>query len=51
MWPRLPQIPTETHIPLSDTFVQQVKHDGAKAGDKHTDGDGMYLHVSSTDRY
>jgi len=38
-------------MPLSDTFVRQVKHTGAKAGDKHTDGDGMYLHVSSTGKY
>ncbi len=38
-------------MPLSDTFVRQVKHSGAKAGDKHTDGDGMYLHVSATGKY
>jgi len=38
-------------MPLSDTFVRQVKHTGAMAGDKHTDGDGMYLHVSSTGKY
>lgn len=38
-------------MPLSDTFVRQVKHTGAKAGDKHTDGDGMYLHVSATGKY
>lgn len=38
-------------MPLSDTFVRQAKHSGAKAGDKHTDGDGMYLHVSATGKY
>lgn len=38
-------------MPLTDTFVRQVKHSGAKAGDKHTDGDGMYLHVSATGKY
>ena len=36
---------------LTDTFVRQVKHTGSKAGDKHFDGGGMYLHVKSTGRY
>lgn len=38
-------------MPLSDTFVRQVKHSGAPAGDKHTDGDGMHLLVKSTGKY
>lgn len=28
---------------LTDTFVKNIKHAGAAAGDKHTDGGGMYL--------
>jgi len=28
---------------LTDTFVRQVKHSGKPTGDKHTDGDAMYL--------
>lgn len=38
-------------MPLSDTFVRQVKHSGAAAGDKHTDGDGMYLLVKAAGKY
>lgn len=38
-------------MPLSDTFVRQVKHSGAPAGDKHTDGDGMHLLVKATGKY
>lgn len=36
---------------LSDTFVRQAKYSGAKAGDKHTDGDGMHLLVTATGKY
>lgn len=36
---------------LTDTFVRQVKHTGAAAGDKHTDGEGMYLHVKAAGKY
>ena len=28
---------------LTDTFVRQVKHSGRPAGDKYSDGGGMYL--------
>jgi integrase len=38
-------------MPLTDTFVKQVKHTGAPAGDKHTDGDGMYLLVNAIGKY
>lgn len=38
-------------MPISDTFVRQVKHSGSPAGDKHTDGDGMYLLVKSSGKY
>lgn len=38
-------------MPISDTFARQVKHSGAPAGDKHTDGDGMYLLVKSSGKY
>lgn len=36
---------------LTDTFVRQVKHSGKPAGDKHTDGGGMYLLVKSGGKY
>ena len=36
---------------LADTFVRQVKHTGKPAGDKHTDGSGMYLLVKSGGKY
>lgn len=36
---------------LTDTFIRQVKHSGAPAGDKHTDGEGMYLHVKAAGKY
>ena len=36
---------------LADTFVRQVKHSGKPAGDKYTDGGGMYLLVKSGGKY
>jgi integrase len=37
---------------LKDTFVKTVKHSGkSAAGDKHTDGDGMYLLVKTAGKY
>jgi hypothetical protein len=36
---------------LKDTFVKQIKHSGKLAGDKHTDGDGMYLLVKAAGKY
>lgn len=33
---------------LTDTFVKNVKPTGKPAGDKYTDGDGLYLLVTST---
>jgi integrase len=36
---------------LTDTFVRQVKHTGKPAGDKHTDGGGMYLLVKGGGKY
>ncbi len=36
---------------LADTFVRQVKHSGKAAGDKYTDGAGMYLLVKSSGKY
>lgn len=36
---------------LTDTFVRQVKPTGKPAGDKHTDGGGMYLLVKAGGRY
>lgn len=36
---------------LTDTFTKQVKHSGKPAGDKHTDGDGLYLLVKASGKY
>lgn len=36
---------------LTDTFVKQVKWTGRAAGDKHSDGGGMYLLVKAAGRY
>jgi integrase len=36
---------------LTDTFTRQVKHSGAPAGDKHTDGQGLYLLVKAAGKY
>lgn len=36
---------------LTDTFVKNVKPTGAVAGDKHTDGQGLYLHVKPAGKY
>lgn len=36
---------------LTDTFVKNVKHTGSPAGDKHTDGQAMYLLVNASGKY
>ncbi len=36
---------------LTDTFAKNIKHTGAPAGDKHTDGGGMYLLVNASGKY
>jgi integrase len=36
---------------LTDTFIRQVKHSGAPAGDKHTDGQGLFLLVKDAGKY
>ena len=36
---------------LTDTFVKQVKHTGSEAGNKHSDGGGMYLLVKAGGKY
>ena len=36
---------------LADTFIRQVKHSGAPAGDKHTDGQGLFLLVKAVGKY
>lgn len=36
---------------LTDTFIRQVKHSGATAGDKHTDGQGLLLLVNAVGKY
>lgn len=36
---------------LTDTFVRQVKHKGAKIGERYADGGGMYLRVKAAGKY
>lgn len=36
---------------LTNTFVKQAKHSGRPVGDKHSDGGGLYLHVTATGKY
>ena len=36
---------------LTDTFTRNTKHSGAPAGDKHSDGGGMYLHITKAGKY
>ena len=36
---------------LTDTFIRQIKHTGAPAGDKHADGQGLYLLVKAAGKY
>lgn len=36
---------------LTDTFTKNTKHSGKPAGDKHSDGGGMYLLVNATGKY
>lgn len=42
---------TGGNMALSDTKVRQLKHSGKPAGDKHADGEGMYLLVNAAGRY
>ena len=36
---------------LTDTFVKNVKHNGAVIGSKHGDSQGLYLHVKEAGKY
>jgi hypothetical protein len=36
---------------LTDTFVKNIKPTAAADGDKHTDGQGLYLHVKQAGKY
>lgn len=39
-------------MPLNDTFIKNsTKHSGKAAGDKHSDGGGLYLHVTAAGKY
>ena len=38
-------------MPLTDTFIKQAKHSGKPAGDKHSDGGGLYLHIKAAGKY
>ena len=36
---------------LTDTFVKNVKPAGSATGEKHADGQGLYLHVKPVGKY
>ena len=36
---------------LTDTFAKNSRHSGKPAGDKHSDGSGLYLHVKEAGKY
>jgi hypothetical protein len=36
---------------FTETFIKQVKHSGRQAGDKHTDGQALYLFVNAAGKY
>lgn len=36
---------------LTNAFVKQVKPGDSAAGDKHSDGHGLYLHVKRAGKY
>ena len=38
-------------MPLTDTFVKNIKPSGSTAGEKHSDGGGMYLLVKEAGKY
>lgn len=38
-------------MPLTDTFIRQVKHKGAPAGEKYIDGQGLILLVKEAGKY
>ncbi|MGJ7523647.1 tyrosine-type recombinase/integrase [Variovorax sp. LT1P1] len=38
-------------MPLTDTFVKQVKHKGSPIGERYADGGGMYLRVKAAGKY
>lgn len=38
-------------MPLTDTFTKQTKWSGKAVGDKHSDGGGLYLHVTKAGKY
>ena len=38
-------------VALTNTFTQNTKYSGASAGDKHSDGGGMYLHITKAGKY
>ena len=38
-------------VALTDTFTRNTKHTGKPTGDKHSDGGGMYLHITQAGKY
>lgn len=36
---------------LTDTFVRQIKHQGAEIGERYADGGGLYLRVKAAGKY
>jgi hypothetical protein len=52
-WEIPTEVPTGGLMPLTDTFLKnKTKHTGEKlSGDKHSDGGGLYLHVTAAGKY
>lgn len=45
-------IPTGRNVALNDTFIKNsTKHSGKPTGNKHSDGGGLYLHVTASGKY
>ncbi|MDR3066261.1 MAG: integrase arm-type DNA-binding domain-containing protein [Comamonas sp.] len=38
-------------MPLTDTFVKQARYSGKPAGEKYSDGGGLYLHITAPGKY
>lgn len=41
----------DTNMPLTDTFVRQVKHNGTPSDVKYSDTQALYLHVKKAGKY
>jgi hypothetical protein len=43
--------PTGLEMALTDTFVKNAKHSSQGAGNKHSDGGGLYVHITASGKY